>query len=372
MTGALAGADVGARRRHQLRSSCACSCWPARARLADTRRAGQLNRWPRARSTPAPHAAAAAARRAPDERDRRALFALVAAGAARGAGVAVAARASRSSRCAASRVEGDVTRNSVATIRANAAPQLAGNFFTHRPAPRRGAPSSRCPGCARPSCAASGRTAWRVRLEEHRAGRRCGAATSGDEQLVNSFGEVFEANVGDVEDDALPTLAGPDGSSAHVLAMLQRARAGAGAAGRARSRRSRCRAAARGGPSSTAAPWSSSAAAATTRWSRAPQRFVAHADAGDRRATSARSQYADLRHDDGYAVRLKGVSTTAAEPPTRPQTKNRKGTQHGQGIQGSRRRPGHRHRQGDGGGGRGAARRRAAHRRPGQRAARMA
>ena len=65
----------------------------------------------------------------------------------------------------------------------------------------------------------------RVRLEEHQPVAIWGSE-SGNERLVNSFGEVFEANVGDVEDDGLPTLSGPDGSSAHVLTMLGRVDAG--------------------------------------------------------------------------------------------------------------------------------------------------
>ena len=36
---------------------------------------------------------------------------------------------------------------------------------------------------------------------------------------------------------------------------------------------------------------------------------------GDRRAISAPLEYADLRHTDGYAVRLKGVSTTIDAAP---------------------------------------------------------
>ena len=43
----------------------------------------------------------------------------------------------------------------------------------------------------------------------------------GESRLVNSFGEVFEANVGDVEHEDLPRLAGPDGASAQVLAMYR-------------------------------------------------------------------------------------------------------------------------------------------------------
>ena len=42
------------------------------------------------------------------------------------------------------------------------------------------------------------------------------------ERLVNNQGEVFEANLGDVEDESLPTLKGPEGSAAQMLALLRR------------------------------------------------------------------------------------------------------------------------------------------------------
>ncbi|MDP4299738.1 cell division protein FtsQ/DivIB [Leptothrix discophora] len=45
----------------------------------------------------------------------------------------------------------------------------------------------------------------------------------GDPHLVNRFGEVFEVNLGDLEDDELPTLRGPGAESApQVWAMWQR------------------------------------------------------------------------------------------------------------------------------------------------------
>jgi cell division protein FtsQ len=39
--------------------------------------------------------------------------------------------------------------------------------------------------------------------------------------MVNSFGEVFEANVGELSEDELPRLQGPPGQSALVWAMYQ-------------------------------------------------------------------------------------------------------------------------------------------------------
>jgi cell division protein FtsQ len=122
------------------------------------------------------------------------------------------------------RIEGDLAHNSLLTIRANAAPKLAGNFFTIDLNVARHAFEA-VPWVRQ----AVVRRVWpnrlSVQLEEHRAVALWANAASGDEasdKLVNSFGEVFEANLGDVEDDALPTLQGPEGSSAALLAMFKR------------------------------------------------------------------------------------------------------------------------------------------------------
>ena len=39
--------------------------------------------------------------------------------------------------------------------------------------------------------------------------------------MINSYGEVFDANIGEVEQDMLPRLNGPDGQGAEVLTMYQ-------------------------------------------------------------------------------------------------------------------------------------------------------
>ena len=192
-------------------------------------------------------------------------------------------------------VDGDVSRNSVSTIRANAAPQLTGNFMTmDLRAVRRAFESVPWVRLA------VVRRVWpnrlRVQLEEHRPVAIWGTE-SGAEKLVNSFGEVFEANVGDVEDDNLPTLAGPDGSSAHVLAMLGRVEA-----------------LTLSGRGSWQATLDSGAVVELGRGSdddvlARAARFVATVDQVTSRYHRP-LEYADLRHSDGYAVRLKGVSTT--------------------------------------------------------------
>ena len=121
------------------------------------------------------------------------------------------------------RIDGDMAHNSVLTIRANAAPRLTGNFFTLDLAAARRAFES-VPWVR----SAVVKRVWpnrlAVQLEEHRPvalwAEPGGSDTNADaDRLVNSHGEVFEANLGDVEDDALPTLRGPEGSAPHLLEM---------------------------------------------------------------------------------------------------------------------------------------------------------
>ena len=203
-------------------------------------------------------------------------------------------------------VDGDVGHNSVSTIRANAAPRLAGNFLTMDLAAVRrafeGVPWVRH---------AVVRRIWpnrlRVQLEEHRAVAFWGSE-AGSDKLVNSFGEVFEANLGDVEDDALPTLTGPEGSAARMLAMAARLDGVLAPLG------TRIDALALSSRGSWQATLDSSAVVEIGRGSddeisARAARFVA--TLGQVTSKYRRPlEYADLRHNDGYAVRLKGVSTT--------------------------------------------------------------
>jgi cell division protein FtsQ len=207
-------------------------------------------------------------------------------------------------------IDGDTTRNSVSTIRANAAPNLAGNFLTMDLANVRRAFES-VPWVR----LAVVRRVWpnrlRVQLQEHRAVAIWGGESAGD-RLVNSFGEVFEANLGDVEDDELPTLAGPEGSSARALAMLGRVETTLAPLG------ARVEQLALSGRGSWQATLDSGAVVELGRGS--DDEVIARADRFVATLPQVTGRYqrplasADLRHSDGYAVRLKGVSTTADKP----------------------------------------------------------
>jgi cell division protein FtsQ len=204
------------------------------------------------------------------------------------------------------RVEGDVTRNSVSTIRANAMPQLAGNFFTIDLAKAQAAFQA-VPWVRQAVVMRRWPNRLVVRLEEHRA-TALWNNDSGDDKLVNSFGEVFEANLGDVEDDALPTLQGPEGSSVQMLAMWRRlgpvfALLDAKVDVLALSSRGSWRADLDNGAEIELGRGSDDEVIERG------QRFVSTVTQVTQRYQRP-LEYADLRHNEGYAVRLKGISTS--------------------------------------------------------------
>lgn len=211
-------------------------------------------------------------------------------------------------------IDGDVTRNSLATIRANATPRLAGSYWSLDLAGARRAFES-VPWVR----SAVVRRIWpdrlAVRLEEHRPAALW-EGEGGAERLVNTHGEVFEANLGDVEDETLPTLRGPEGSSARLLALLQRlapefAPLDAAIGTLAMSSRGSLRAELDDGAEIELGRGSDDEIVERTR------RFVAT-------VTQVTSRYqrpivsADLRHHEGYAVKLKGVSTTEVRNTGKP------------------------------------------------------
>jgi len=208
-------------------------------------------------------------------------------------------------------VQGDTSHNSVATLRANVMPRLRGNFFTVDLQKAREAFES-VPWVRQATVKRQFPNRLRVVLQEHRPEALWGADS--ESHLVNTYGEVFEANSGDVEQDDLPRLVGPEGSAPQVLAMyrglqpmLQKldlsveavtltGRGGwsigldSGATvelGRgtteevlARSRR-----------------FASTLTQVTAKYGRRPEALVT----------------ADLRYTDGYAVKLRGVTTTGTQ-----------------------------------------------------------
>ncbi|MFT3817247.1 MAG: cell division protein FtsQ/DivIB [Rubrivivax sp.] len=211
------------------------------------------------------------------------------------------------------RVEGDLLRINAETLRANAAPRLAGNFFSADLSRARAAFEA-VPWVRR----ATVRRVWPdrlvVQIEEHRAA----ALWQGDERddrLVNQQGEVFSANVGDVEDEALPTFSGPAGSSAAVLSLYRRLQPvlqplDLEVEQLQQSTRGSWRALLDNGATLELGRGSEDEVMARS------ERFVRTLPEMLTRYR-APLEYADLRHADGYALRLRGVSTIPA-PNAKP------------------------------------------------------
>lgn len=208
-------------------------------------------------------------------------------------------------------VQGDTAHNSVPMLRANVAPRLAGNFFTVDLQRARQAFEA-VPWVRQAEVRRQFPNRLRVLLQEHQPVAFWGA--EGESRLVNSHGEVFEANVGEVEQDDLPRLAGPDGESALVLATYRALSPlfeplDLGVSQLVLTRRGSWTLTldtgatvelGRGTPAEVLARsqrFVGTLAQVTAKYGRRPEALVS----------------ADLRHGDGYAIKLRGVTTVGVE-----------------------------------------------------------
>jgi cell division protein FtsQ len=209
-------------------------------------------------------------------------------------------------------VKGELTRNQLPTLRTHALPELAGNFFSIDLDGARRAFES-VPWVRR----AIVRRIWPdrlvVQLEEHEVLALWEAnegSQTGFTRLVNTFGEVFEANLADVEDETLPLFSGPEGRAAEMLALWKRLQPAFA------ERKQRIENLALSGRGSWRAELGKGVVVEMGRGSEAEvaertERFLRTVGA---MTTKYRQPflYADLRHADGYALKLRGVSTSGA------------------------------------------------------------
>ncbi len=210
-------------------------------------------------------------------------------------------------------VTGEVTHQNAVTLRANVLPHLSGTFLTLDLSAARQAFESLA-WVRRAVVHRDFPNRLRVQLQEHHAVAYWGGET--ESRLLNNFGEVFEANMGELEQENLPRLQGPDEQAAQVLAMYQTLQAPFESMDLGLEQleltphggwRARLDTGAELQLGSGAVP---EVLARTQRFLQTLTQVTSHYG---RKPEALQS--ADLRHQDGYAIRLRGVSTLAAALP---------------------------------------------------------
>lgn len=202
------------------------------------------------------------------------------------------------------RIQGELTHNNAATLRANVAPRLEGNFLTVDLQAAR-AVFETVPWVRRAVVRREFPNRLKVVLYEHKAVALWG--TEGEGRLLNTQGEIFEANPGDIEAEELPILNGPPEKAALVLqayrklavlfeemdAVLEQLQLS--------------------GQGSWSAQLDSGAVIELGHGS--PEELQQRTRRFIRTVTQVSSRFgrelesADLRYGNGYALRLKGVTT---------------------------------------------------------------
>ena len=204
-------------------------------------------------------------------------------------------------------VKGDVEHNNEVTLRANVVTKFTGNFFTADLARVRSAFES-VPWVRLASVQREFPNRLRVTLQEHKPVAYWG--DDGEQRMVNSFGEVFEANTGDLDDDKMPRLSGPDSQSQQVLSMylaLEPAfkAMSLGVESLVLTDRGSWRAKLAHG--AVIELGRGSVDDVMVRVQRVSQTLAQVTHKLGRKVSAIES--ADLRHDNGYALRVRGVST---------------------------------------------------------------
>ena len=213
-------------------------------------------------------------------------------------------------------VQGEVTRTNAVTFRANVMPKLRGNFFTLDLDAARLAFES-VPWVRTAVIHREYPNRLRSVLQEHRPVALWGEEDSNT--MVNEQGQVFEANVEDGSVDDLPRLKGPAELSQQTWRMYQNLQGIFDAVDMDIDQleltpRGSWRVLTQSGASLELGRGSETEVAAklqvflktlsqvTARYGRTPRALLG----------------ADLRHKDGYALRLRGVSTLETDGKSKP------------------------------------------------------
>jgi len=210
------------------------------------------------------------------------------------------------------RIEGDTAHYNAMTLRANVLPRLQGTFFTLDLRDARLAFEA-LPWVRQAVVRRDFPNRLKVQLQEHQTVAFWGEES--DLRLLNSYGEVFDANVGEIDQDKLPLLNGPADQSARVLAMYQSLQP---LFGRMDLSIDHLALTPRGG-------WHAELDSGTLLelGSGDLPEVVARAGKFLKTVTQVAARYqrtpeqlasVDLRHTDGYAVRMDGVTTLDGNP----------------------------------------------------------
>jgi len=208
-------------------------------------------------------------------------------------------------------VQGDLVHNNAVGLRPMVMPSLAGNFFTVDLEAVRAA-FEQAPWVRSAQVRREFPSGLRVVLREHDAVALWGAES--ESRLLNGDGQVFEAEADDEEQDSLPRLQGPQGQAGEVLAMYRRLAPVFEPLG---LELDELQLSGRGG-------WRAllGSGAAVELGGGTPEAVVARTQRFARTLAQVAQQYrrrpealesADLRHEGGYAVRLRGVTTVSDE-----------------------------------------------------------
>ena len=213
-------------------------------------------------------------------------------------------------------LEGDLQRNNLATVRANVVSRMQDGFFQVDLIKSR-AVFEAVPWVRK----AVVRRVWpnelRVSLEEHRPAAYWHHEDRED-QLVNVQGEIFDANLGDVEDERLPTLDAPShataGDAARMLEVLRALKPAVTPLGEIETLKLTER-------GSWSIELDNDAHLELGRGSveellARVERFVRTLPEVQR-TWPAPLSYADLRYPEGYALKLRGL-TTLQDPKNKP------------------------------------------------------
>jgi len=204
-------------------------------------------------------------------------------------------------------VLGDVTHANAPTVRAHVVSRVTGSFFSVDLARTRTVLEA-MPWVRHAVVHRDFPNKLRVQLQEHQVAAFWGDAN--EPRLLNTFGEVFDANLGEVEQDQLARLSGPGGQGSVVLKTYRLleplfSRIDIPLASMELTGKGSWRVVLETGAAIELGRGSSEEVAVRT------ERFLKTLTQVAVRYARPLSalESADLRHENGYAIRLRGVTT---------------------------------------------------------------